>query len=277
MLEAIEHKFPTTGNDDLQWPLLTSNGSALPPSQKPKSRTLSFLSDDDDEADEEPTSLKSYWDFIASKYHSQLYEPSSLASTQVDALQPHWTIISITLTSDENTLFLTRQRANSEPLIFCVPLKNRREADDEDEDKLTYQDAMNELKEIIRLSDEGTRDAVNVKRDDKNARAQWWAMRSDLDKRMKSFLENLEFCWLGAFKVCPHTLKLFHADNLIFTSDDTQRTMYPVTGCPGHIPNPSGENLQTKPSSESSGQKAVLSYSSLRRSVGVFQHPVTDL
>ncbi|KAK7685385.1 hypothetical protein QCA50_011248 [Cerrena zonata] len=199
MLEAIQHKFPSIGNDDLQWPLLTPNGSTVPSSQKPKTRTLSFLSDEEN-MDEESTSLKSYWDFIASKYQSQLYEPASLVSSQIDTLPPHWTVVSMTLTSDENTLFLTRQRANSEPLIFCVPLKNRREADDEDEDKLTYEDAMNELKEIIRLSDEGTRDAVNVKRDDKNARAQWWAMRSDLDKRLKSFLENLEFCWLGAFK-----------------------------------------------------------------------------
>ena len=160
---------------------------------------------EDDEADEEdteePTSLKPYWDFIASKYQSQLYEPNKLMQPRIDTLPSHWTVVSITLASDENTLFLTRQRANSESLIFCVPLKNRRDADDEEEDKLTYRDAMDELNEIIRLSDEGTRGAVNVKRDDKNARAKWWASRSDLDKRLKTFLENLEFCWLGAFKV----------------------------------------------------------------------------
>ena len=199
MLEAVQHKFPSVGNDDLQWPLLTVNGSILPSQRVPGRQKLTFVSDEEDT--EEPTSLKPYWDFIASKYQSQLYEPNKLMQPRIDTLPSHWTVVSITLASDENTLFLTRQRANSESLIFCVPLKNRRDADDEEEDKLTYRDAMNELNEIIRLSDEGTRGAVNVKRDDKNARAKWWASRSDLDKRLKTFLENLEFCWLGAFKV----------------------------------------------------------------------------
>lgn len=207
ILEAIQHKFPGVWNDDLQWPLLTPNGTVLPPPATRKTRVLSFDSDDDDDnIPDEAASSKVYWDYIASRYQAQIYGPAALSSSPTDSLPPNWTVVTLNLTSDENTLFLTRQRPNSEPLVFCVPLKNRREADDEEEDKLTFQDAMNELQEIIKLSDEGTRDAVKVKRDDKNARAQWWAVRTELDKRLKTFLENLEFCWLGAFKVSPNTV-----------------------------------------------------------------------
>ncbi|KAI0075567.1 hypothetical protein K474DRAFT_1599575 [Panus rudis PR-1116 ss-1] len=202
ILEAIQHKFPGAWQDDLQWPRLTTNGSVLPPAP-PKRRTR-FLTPDsdveDDEAYTDPESTESYWKQIAAKYSGQLYDPSVLSNSQIDALPAHWTVASITLSSDQKTIFITRQRPKREPLIFCVPLGGRREADNEEEDKLSYGDAVNELREIVRLSDEGTRNAANVKRDDKDARAQWWAARSDLDKRLKTFLENLEFCWLGAFK-----------------------------------------------------------------------------
>lgn len=63
------------------------------------------------------------------------------------------------------------------------------------------EDALHELREIVRLSDEGTRRAVHVKSDDPQARADWWAERAALDKRLQALLENIEFCWLGAFKV----------------------------------------------------------------------------
>ena len=101
----------------------------------------------------------------------------------------------------------------SETLIFCIPLKGRREPDSEEEGEETeplpvaeggqmgYKEVIWELNEVIRLSDEGTRGAVNVDKTDKHARAQWWKERSDLDKRLKTLLENVEFCWLGAFKV----------------------------------------------------------------------------
>jgi separase len=112
---------------------------------------------------------------------------------------PHWTVVHISLTPDKNTLFISRQNVSSGPLMFCVPLKGRRESDEDEH--LTFDDAVKELAEIIRLSDLGTRNAVNVRNDDPQARAAWWAERNTLDKRMQELLENIEFCWLGAFKV----------------------------------------------------------------------------
>ena len=226
MSEVIQHKFSdAVAQDDTQWPLITSNGSLMPPPPKrarPKSRvhysrarsgSLSSLSDPGDDSHEAP-SLRSYWESIAVRYGAQLYDPSALRTSQTSLLPPHWTVVSITLTSDQKSLFVTRRCKAREPLIFCVPLKGRRESEDDEEEseeaeprpiaeggQMGYKEVIQELNEVIRLSDEGTRGAVNVDKTDKHARARWWKERSELDKRMKTLLENVEFCWLGAFKV----------------------------------------------------------------------------
>lgn len=204
VLEVVEHKFPDLATqDDLQWPVMTPNGSVMPPpKRKPRARFVSF--DDDEEEDnlEESSDsiLRKYWDSIATKYRTQVCDAPSLAMARIDSLPPSWTVVSISITEDHNTMFVTRQRPGKEPLMFCIPLKERRENVDEEDEYLGYDAAVFELKEIIRLSDEGTRQAQTV-RNDRSARTAWWANRTALDERMKSLLENIEFCWLGAFKV----------------------------------------------------------------------------
>lgn len=100
-------------------------------------------------------------------------------------------------------MFVSRQRPKAEPLVFCVPLErhNRHEDDDDDDERFTYHDAVTELGNIIRESNEGTTRAQLVKGMDREAKAEWWATRAALDKRMQLLLDNIEFCWLGAFKV----------------------------------------------------------------------------
>ena len=49
---------------------------------------------------------------------------------------------------------------------------------------------------------ENRRASEIIKSDDRDAKAAWWAERKQLDLRMKGLVENIEFCWLGAFKVC---------------------------------------------------------------------------
>jgi separase len=194
LLEAINRKFPDFQTlDDLQWPLMTSNGSPLP---RKKNRTHARHTD---EQSPEETSLKQYWESIRAKYKSQMFNAANLSTPQSHMLPPNWTVVNISVTDDKGTMFITRQCARAEPLMFCLPLKGRRE-NDEDE-HLTFDDALRELREIIRLNDEGTRKAVDVKSDDRQARVAWWAERSLLDKRMRELVENIEFCWLGAFKV----------------------------------------------------------------------------
>ncbi|KAG1861269.1 peptidase family C50-domain-containing protein [Suillus subluteus] len=200
MLEAIQYKFPSVQFDDLEWPLMTPSGSPLPrrrPSKFRQLRTSSTeeASDDDDDSN---ASMTAYWDSIRETYAEQTSDTSLLSTTAMSQFPSHWTIVHISLTPDKSTLFISRQNVSSEPLMFCVPLKGRRESDEDEH--LTFDDAVKELAEIIRLSDQGTRNAVNVRNDDPRARTAWWAERNTLDKRMQELLENIEFCWLGAFK-----------------------------------------------------------------------------
>ena len=204
VLEVVQHKFPDlVAQDDLQWPLMTSNGSVMPPpKRKNKARFVSFGSDDEDDGIQELSDdpLKRYWDVIGNKYRNQVCDASSLANATVDVLPREWTVISISVTEDRNTMFVTRQRPCKEPLMFCIPLKERRESVDEDDEFLGFDAAIRELDEIIQLSDDGTRQAQHI-RDDRSARKAWWAARTTLDERLKVLLENIEFYWFGAFKV----------------------------------------------------------------------------
>jgi separase len=165
-----------------------------------------FNSDDDNDEESEDFLLSEYWEFIRSKYQQPPLDLAGLSRSKVDTLPANWTIIHIYLTEDQNTLFVCRQRANQQPLVFSLPLKGRRET--LEDEHLTFQDAIAELREIIRLSDEGTKNAISVKGQDQRARAAWWADRTALDTRLKELLENIEFCWFGAFKVCPDGVDL---------------------------------------------------------------------
>ncbi|KAJ3553303.1 hypothetical protein NM688_g3687 [Phlebia brevispora] len=198
MLEVVRYKFPDVDHDDLQWPLITSNGSPLPPR---KSRgKLRFDVADSEDSDEDvfgEKSTKAYWDYVKKKYEAYACDAMRLSESQGSELPSNWTVVNISVTEDKHTMFVTRQRWKQEPLVVCIPLKGRRE--NEEEEQLSFDDAFAELQDIIRLSDEGTRQATHV-RNDREWRAAWWADRIALDKRMKELLENIEFCWLGAFK-----------------------------------------------------------------------------
>ncbi|KAG2081359.1 peptidase family C50-domain-containing protein [Suillus cothurnatus] len=200
MLEAIQYKFPSVQFDDLEWPLMTPSGSPLLRKRSSRFRRLRTSSAEEASKDDDDpnASMTAYWDSIRETYAEQTLDTSLLSATAMSQFPSHWTVVHISLTPDKSTLFISRQNVSSEPLMFCVPLKGRRESDEDEH--LTFDDAIKELAEIIRLSDQGTRNAVNVRNDDPRARAAWWAERNTLDKRMQELLENIEFCWLGAFK-----------------------------------------------------------------------------
>ncbi|KAG6831576.1 hypothetical protein H0H87_004795 [Tephrocybe sp. NHM501043] len=207
MLETLRHKFPQGAGDDLQWPLITADGSA-----RDKQRTSCFsfdspLQSDDngEEVNSYAASLKEYWAFVQARYQARIFDPSALSLGQVINLPYNWTVIHISATEDKSALFIARQECGPSartPLIFCVPLNGRRDTGDSEdgENRLTFEDAVEELKEIVRLSDEGTKTAINIKPEDQEARAAWWKERAALDVRLRELLVNVEFCWLGAFK-----------------------------------------------------------------------------
>ncbi|RPD59511.1 hypothetical protein L227DRAFT_586688 [Lentinus tigrinus ALCF2SS1-6] len=202
MLEVIRHKFLNMdAMDDLQWPLITPNGSPLPPVSKPKRATRfssSSLLDSDDDEPMDDVDLKTYWEAVAKRYEAQCFDAQRMSVSQADSLPPNWTVVNVSITEDRHTMFVTRQKAGKKPLIFCLPLKGRREG--EEDEYLTYEDAIKELQETIRLSHESTRQAVDIKKDDRAARTAWWKTRTELDTRLRDLLADIEFCWLGAFK-----------------------------------------------------------------------------
>ncbi|KAF8623369.1 hypothetical protein AX17_007447 [Amanita inopinata Kibby_2008] len=208
MLEAIQHKFIDHRTvDDLEWHLMSPEGKALPrPTPKPARSIFDSVqnSDDNDDNDLKERHLKSYWEYVQKRYQSQGYDAKSLSSRSLEILPTDWTVIHINVTTDKSTLFVSRQRGNAEfsPFIFCVPLKGRRDngSGDDSEEHLTLEDALKELREIIRSSDECTRSASSISAEDNEGKMNWWKQRRDLDKRLKELVENIEFCWLGAFK-----------------------------------------------------------------------------
>jgi len=205
MLEVISHKLPSKNRDDVRWPLLTPDDARPGNSRRMKGTELSpFDSDDDNDEQDEDLLFAEYWESIRLKYQQLPLDLASLARSKVDKLPTNWTVVHIYLTEDHNTMFVCRQRANQPPLAFSLPLKGRRET--EEDEHLTFQDAIAELREIVRLSDESTKSAINVKGQDQRARAAWWADRTALDKRLKELLESIEFCWFGAFKVCSNSV-----------------------------------------------------------------------
>ncbi|GLB42455.1 putative peptidase family C50 [Lyophyllum shimeji] len=208
MLDCIDHKFSSAVVDDIKWPHIGPDGSSQPRPLATRNSRFSLntpLNSDDEESEGDESSLREYWESVRMRYQAQTLDPPSLSSTRTSELPSNWTIVHINVTEDKSTLFITRQECGGggrTPLIFYVPLKGRRDngSEADDEVHLTFEDAITELKEIVRLSDEGTKRAARIKADDQEARAVWWKERSDLDTRLRELLENVEFCWLGAFK-----------------------------------------------------------------------------
>ena len=189
MLEAIRSKFPDSSHDDLAWPILSPNGSALPPPILAKFQT------NQDEADF-GGEYREYWKEVCDNHTAAKFDPELLSRSIVERLPHNWTVVSINVSEDRRTMFVSRQRPHRQPLLFSIPLEGRRE-----EEAITFQGALDEFEEIIRLSDETTRSAEHVTKTDRRQRCNWWAERTKLDTRLRELLENLEFCWFGAFKV----------------------------------------------------------------------------
>lgn len=158
--------------------------------------------DDDDEVLETPsTSMKTYWHDVRERYRAEACDAVSLATSPVDVLPDHWTVVSISLTEDKSTLIVSRQRPRCDPVIVYLPINRQDRRDGGSEDQFTWEIAIEELESIIRANNETTR--VSLKITERQGRIGWWSERVGLDQRLKSFVDNVEYCWLGVFKVCP--------------------------------------------------------------------------
>jgi separase len=187
-LEAIDCKFAEVDHDDLKWPSVSDIGTSMVPLEH----------DSDTDMEDDQLQFRAYWGSIKSRHvaaHSIPTEPLNLSS-----VPPDWAVISINVTEDHNTMFISRHQRNHQPLVFCLPLdrQGRREGEDE-ADLFTFDTAAHEMEDIIRSSNDSARNAKNV--ETREQKAAWWEERYGLDKRMEEMLLNMEFVWLGPFKV----------------------------------------------------------------------------
>jgi len=144
----------------------------------------------------ETEGLRAYWQSLEKKYSQNVL----LSPQDISSLPPNWVVISINVTTDKTTMFVSRHQADHEPIVFCLPLDRQGKREGEAEDELfTFDAAVKQLQGIIDESNDGARNAKNV--DTREKREQWWAKRYELDKRMQELVGTMEFCWLGAFKV----------------------------------------------------------------------------
>ena len=187
LLEAILNKTPRR-LDDLSWPLPFSQKDATPP-------TLDFI---DADHDHERPAGQTAWGRIAARH-----EAASLEQQPVSTLPASCCVITINVSDDLTTLFISRRSSDDGPIVFSLPLdrQGRREGEEE---HFSFSDATEELAEIIGKSNDTARNAKDV--DSKQGKLDWWAERRSLDKRMEELLNNIEFCWLGAFRVRAHWL-----------------------------------------------------------------------
>jgi hypothetical protein len=119
--------------------------------------------------------------------------------TLTQTLPDGWSVVTINLTDDQNTLFVSRQQVNREPIVFAIALNRQSKKEEDEDEQFTFETATNELRNIIQTSDETARNAKNI--DTREGRIEWWNTRKALDKRLETLLHEIEYAWLGAFKV----------------------------------------------------------------------------
>jgi separase len=191
-VEAIDQKFPASLTDGLAWLTITDEDS----------RKDSKASDEDEDKDEDSKLyLKNYWHSVRSRYCSNTVLDNSI-TPQVDTLPGNWMVISISITDDKSTMFLSRQRPHHNSLLFCVPLDRHGRREEDSEERLLFDDVMRQFKNILHENDISGKNAKEIPADAREAKMAWWARRVALDNQLRDLLDNIEFCWLGAFKAC---------------------------------------------------------------------------
>lgn len=178
MLDAIDSKIAgRSTQDDLIFPTLDGTASLSAPGDE--------------------SAMTQYWTSLRERYRVESAE-ASLTDTALSTLLPaSWSVLSIHVTMERDCLILVRHRLDSEPLVFKLPLDRvaRREDDDEG---LTFDLVLGELRDIIKASNDSTGRAKNI--EGKEARAGWWKERTELDRRLRVLVEGVEDSWLAAFK-----------------------------------------------------------------------------
>lgn len=122
----------------------------------------------------------------------------------IDILPKNWTVCSLKLDPDTHTLYICQYRSKETPYVIRLSLNRKNQQSSSNENNFfSFEQAQNELHDIIRLSDESIHNNNNYNKKElsKKAIEEWWTIRSQLDNRLKILLEQIENTWLGGFKV----------------------------------------------------------------------------
>ena len=115
----------------------------------------------------------------------------------IDIIPASWNVISLSLSESQEEIRIAKIRSGQTPFILALPL-NRHNSRDPDEEIFGFNQAKNELQDIIGLGNYSTRGAQDMSR--KGAKSEWWKARTALDTRLKDLLINIESVWLGGFR-----------------------------------------------------------------------------
>ncbi|SCV03111.1 LAMI_0H05556g1_1 [Lachancea mirantina] len=122
-------------------------------------------------------------------------------SELVDKLSAQrYSIISIDSCELTNDLILSKTDSRGEVHdILRLPL-NRHRSRDMDSSEFTFNDALSQMREIIKESSLTTSIEVTSNIKSKEQRKKWWQLRYELDSKLHSLLDKIENTWFGAFK-----------------------------------------------------------------------------
>ncbi|CUS23597.1 LAQU0S10e04104g1_1 [Lachancea quebecensis] len=109
-------------------------------------------------------------------------------------------VISLDVCDITGDLLLSKMESSNESkLCLRLPL-NRSNSRDVDEIELSFDNAVNELTQIIKESNRTTSIEVTSTINTKDARKQWWQYRYELDSKLQSLLSKIESSWFSGFK-----------------------------------------------------------------------------
>jgi separase len=201
LLESIEQKLQSKDADDMEWPVIEQSNCQKSGSSRRTPTSANSPFGDPDGPDTAEAAARTYWTAIRDR-HKDISLEAVVKSQLVNRLPDNWTIVNIGVSDMEESLCIARRRPNQRSLLFCIPLKraNRNEMDAA-ANVLTINSAVNEMNAIVESSRQNGKRAGEVAGKGRESRAEWWSERASLDQRLCDLLENIEFCWLGAFKV----------------------------------------------------------------------------
>ncbi|CAR23282.1 separase [Lachancea thermotolerans CBS 6340] len=109
-------------------------------------------------------------------------------------------VISIDVCEITGDLLLSKMDSGRDSKV-CLRLPlNRSNSRDMDEIELSFDNAVNELTQIIKESNKTTSVEVTSNISTKDARKRWWQYRYELDSKLQSLLSKIESSWFSGFK-----------------------------------------------------------------------------